>query len=82
MKKFVSILLAAMMLFSMFSFASAENTLAGTYDIVIWAPQEAKELTEKQVADFNASNTDGIVINVTVEPVSEADAATNMITDT
>ena len=80
MKKFVSILLAAMMLFSMISFASAAS-LEGTYDVVIWAPQEAQELTLKQVADFNASNEYGIVINATVEPVSEADAATNMITD-
>ena len=80
MKKFVAILLAAMMLFSMISFASASG-LEGTYDVTLWVPQEAVELTLKQVADFNANNGQGIVINATVEPVSEADSATNMITD-
>lgn len=55
--------------------------LAGTYDIVIWAPEAAVDLTKTQVADFNSSNEYGITINATVEPVSEADAATNMITD-
>ena len=80
MKKFLSILLAVMMLFSMVSIASA-SSLEGTYDVVLWVPQEAVELTMKQVADFNESNEHGIVINATVEPVSEADSATNMITD-
>ena len=55
--------------------------LAGTYDVVIWAPEAAVDLTKSQVADFNSSNEYGITINATVEPVSEADAATNMITD-
>ena len=81
MKKFLAILLAAMMLLSMVSIASAESALAGTYDIVIWAPEAAVELTNQQVADFNATNGMGIVFNATVEPVSEADAATNMIMD-
>ena len=81
MKRFLSILLAVMMMASMVSFASAESSLAGTYDVVIWAPEAAVDLTLAQVAAFNESNTDGIVINAKVEPVSEADAATNMITD-
>ena len=57
------------------------NELAGTYDVVIWAPEAAVDLTKKQVDDFNSSNEYGITVNATVEPVSEADAATNMITD-
>ena len=57
------------------------NGLAGTYDITVWVSENAVELTTKQIADFNSSNEDGIVINATIEPVSEADAATNMITD-
>ena len=80
MKKFVSILLAAMMLFSMISVASA-TSLEGTYDIVIWVPSELVELTQQQIADYNSSNELGITFNVTVEPVSEADAATNVIND-
>ena len=61
--------------------AGAGSELAGTYDIVIWAPDAAVDLTKSQVDDFNSSNEYGITINATVEPVSEADAASNMITD-
>ncbi len=55
--------------------------LSGTYDVTIWCPEAAVELTKSQVEAFNSSNTLGITINATVQPVSEADAATNMITD-
>lgn len=51
------------------------------YNITIWVPEAAVELTTKQVADFNATNTDGITLNATIEAVSEADSATQMITD-
>ena len=57
------------------------ESLAGTYDVVIWAPEAAIALTQQQVADFNSSNTDGITINVTVEPVSESEAVTTVVTD-
>ena len=80
MKKFLAILLCAVMALSMISTASAAS-LAGTYDITIWAAENAVELTKKQVEAFNASNELGITFNATVEPVSEADAATQMVTD-
>ncbi len=80
MKKFLSVLLAAMMVLSVCSFAGA-SSLAGTYDVTIWVANEIVDLTKQQVEAFNASNDAGIVINATIEPVSEADAATNMITD-
>jgi len=80
MKKFLAILLAAVMALSMVASASAAS-LAGTYDITIWAAENAVELTKKQVEAFNASNEYGITFNATVEPVSEADAATQMVTD-
>ena len=57
------------------------ESLAGSYDVVIWAPEAAIALTQQQVADFNSSNTDGITINVTVEPVSESEAVTTVVTD-
>ncbi len=60
---------------------STENALAGTYDIVIWVAEAAVELTQTQIDNFNATNTDGITINATIEKVSEADAATQMIND-
>ncbi len=93
MKKLLAIILALAM---MMTFAACGNDagggasdgaedagveLAGTYDVVIWAPEAAVDLTKSQVDAFNSSNEYGITINATVEPVSEADAATNMITD-
>lgn len=63
--------------------AGGEQTasLAGTYDITVWVAEKAVDLTKKQIDNFNSTNTDGITFNATVEPVSEADAGTNMITD-
>ena len=65
---------------------AAENNnpasqLAGTYDVKVWVAENIKSLTEQQIADFNASNEMGIVINATVEAVGEGDAATAMTTD-
>ena len=79
MKKFLAIVMAAIMVLSVCLTATAE--LAGEYDITIWAAENAVDLTKKQVEDFNATNTDGIKFNATVEPVSESEAATQMITD-
>ncbi|MCH5201301.1 MAG: extracellular solute-binding protein, partial [Oscillospiraceae bacterium] len=58
-----------------------EASLAGTYDVTIWTGEDAVNLTLKQIDDFNSTNTDGITINATVEPVSEAEAGTQMVTD-
>jgi len=60
---------------------AAADTLAGTYDIKVWVAEAAVELTKSQIAKFNETNTDGIVINATVEPVGEGEAATSMTTD-
>ena len=79
MKKFLAIVMAAMMVLSVCLSASAE--LAGEYDITVWAAENAVDLTKKQIEDFNATNTDGIKFNATVEPMSEQEAATQMITD-
>ena len=61
--------------------AAAGGELAGTYDITVWCADAIVDLTKKQIEDFNASNTDGITFNATVEAVGEGDAATQMITD-
>ncbi len=58
-----------------------DKPLAGTYDITIWVAEAAVELTQTQIDAYNKSNTDGITINATIEKVSEADAATQMIND-
>ncbi len=80
MKKFVSLLLTLALVVGMCSFAGA-SSVAGTYDVKIWVAENIVDLTKKQVEDFNASNELGIVINATIEAVSEADAATQMVTD-
>ena len=80
MKKFLALLLTLTMVFGMMS-VSASAELAGTYDITVWVAEKAVDLTKQQIEAFNSSNELGIVFNATVEPVSEADAATQMITD-
>lgn len=59
----------------------ADKPLAGTYDIKVWCAENAKDLFDAQIKKYNETNTDGIVINATIQPVSEADAGTNMLTD-
>ncbi|MGN0814130.1 MAG: extracellular solute-binding protein [Candidatus Coproplasma sp.] len=55
--------------------------LAGTYDIKMWVAEAAVEFTKTQVASYNQTNSDGIVINATIEAVGEGEAATQMTTD-
>ena len=81
MKKFLAVLLSLVMALSVGMSAVAESALAGTYDVTIWVAEEIRDLTNDQIAAFNASNTDGITINATVEAVSESVAATQMVTD-
>ena len=80
MKKVIALMLAMVMALSLCS-AGFATGLEGTYDVTIWVAEKMVDLTKKQVEAFNASNEFGIVINPTIEPVSEADAATNMVTD-
>ncbi len=78
MKKFLSLVLAAIMVLSMVSVATAESY---NFDITVWVDEKIVELTKSQIAAFNENNGQGITFNATVEPVSEANSATNMITD-
>ena len=80
MKKFLAILLAAIMSLAALSVGSASG-IAGTYDATVWVAENIVDLTKAQIEQFNATNPYGIVINASVAPVSEADAATLMITD-
>ncbi len=61
-----------------------EEDLSGTYDIKMWVSETTgvKELFKSQIDAFNEANADkGIVINATIEGVTEGDSATNMLTD-
>lgn len=54
--------------------------LTGTYDITVWVSEidGVADLTAQQIDAFEAANP-GIVINATIEGISEADSATQMI---
>ena len=80
MKKILALLLVLAMVFSLAACGGGSKKGSG-YEITVWVPELAVELTKQQIADFNSSNEYGINFTATVEPVSEADAATNMITD-
>ena len=58
------------------------SALNGTYDITVWVSESegVAALTEQQIDKFMAANP-GIVINYTVEGVTESNSASNMITD-
>lgn len=93
MKKLLALLMALTLCLCLFVGCGDNNTddnggngddaqaLAGTYDIKVWVAEAAVELTQSQIAKFNETNTDGIVINATIEAVGEGEAATSMTTD-
>ena len=80
MKKLFAIVLALALALSVCATAMASE-IAGTYDINVWVAEKAVDLTKKQIENFNETNELGIIFNATVEAVSEADSATQMITD-
>ena len=59
----------------------SENPLAGTYNITVWVSEIAgvADLTQNQIKAFMDANP-GIVINATIEGVTEAESATQMVT--
>ncbi len=78
MKKLLSVLLAAVMMLSLVSFASAEG-FSG--DIKIWVAEAVVDFTAQQVESFKALHPEYANMNVIIQPVGEGDAASNMITD-
>jgi len=59
-----------------------ENPLAGTYDITMWVSEKegVAELTQQQIDAFEAAYP-GIVINASIEGVTEADAGSKVVAD-
>jgi len=62
--------------------AADENPLAGTYDITMWVSEidGVAALTQSQIEAFMAANP-GIVINASIEGVTEADAGSKVVAD-
>ena len=83
MKKTLAIVLALVMVFGLTGAAAVaeESPLAGTYDITVWVGEAAVDLTKKQIEDYNTYNTLGIKFNATVNGVSEATSADQMLVD-
>ncbi len=89
MKKIIALLLVLTTVFGLVACAPSNDPtdnpsseLAGTYDVTLWVSEVdgVKELTEKQIDAFEAANP-GIIINATVEGISEGDAAGKVLTD-
>jgi arabinogalactan oligomer/maltooligosaccharide transport system substrate-binding protein len=62
--------------------SSSDTDLSGTYNITVWVSESegVTDLTQQQIDAFEEANP-GIVINATVEGVTESNSASNMITD-
>ena len=76
MKKFLAIVLALCLVVAL-----AVPAYAADKTLKIWVPDATKEFTEKAVADFMAEHPEYADYAVTVEPVGEGDAASNILTD-
>ena len=77
MKKILSLVLALAMMLSLCSFASAEGFDG---EIKIWVAEAVVQFTKDQVELFKAANPEYAGMTVTVEPVGEGDAASNLLT--
>ncbi|MBQ6396669.1 MAG: extracellular solute-binding protein [Eubacteriales bacterium] len=61
--------------------AAEEPAAAATGSLKIWVPEATVEFTKAQVAAFMEANPEYAGYEVSVEPVGEGDAASNMLTD-
>ncbi|MBQ8160857.1 MAG: extracellular solute-binding protein [Clostridia bacterium] len=75
MKKVLALVMALAMLLSV---ACAEG-FSG--NVKIWVADAVVDFTQQQVDAFKAANPEYAGMTVTIEPVGEGDAASNMITD-
>lgn len=76
-------IVAGTMLAGLVGCGSGEEFPADGTKLTLWVSETegVVDLTKQQIKDFNASNNAGIKINPTIEAVSEANAATQMLTD-
>lgn len=61
--------------------ATEEVTDYGTGELKVWVAENVQAFTEAKIAEFQEANPAYAGYTVTVEPVGEGDAASNMITD-
>ena len=78
MKKILSLVLALAMVLSLCSFAAAEGFDG---EIKVWVAEATVEFTKAQIEVFKAAHPEYANMTVTVQPVGEGDAASNMLTD-
>lgn len=78
MRKFLATVLCVMLALSMCGVASAEGYEG---ELKVWVAEAVVDFTKAQVEQFKAANPQYAKMTVTVEPVGEGDAASNMITD-
>ena len=83
--KVLALVLAAVMVLSMAACGGKANEnpaegLEGTYDITMWVSEKegVADLTQKQIDAFEAAYP-GIVINASIEGVTEADAGSKLL---
>ncbi len=77
MKKFLAIVLALVMVVAL----AAPACAAGDKEVKVWVAENVVDFTKAQIADFQAAHPEFADFNVTVEPVGEGDAASNVLTD-
>lgn len=77
MKKILALLLALCMIFAL----CACGKKAEPKTLKIWVPEATVEFTKAQVETFMKAHPDYAKYEVSVEPVGEGDAASNMLTD-
>lgn len=78
MKKIFAVALSLVLMLSLAVSVSAEG-FSG--EVKIWVADAMVELTKAKAEEFKAANPAYANMTVSVEPVGEGDAATNMITD-
>ena len=78
MKKFLAMVLCLCMALSLVGCANAEG-FSG--EIKIWVAENTVDFTAAQVDAFKAAHPEYAAMTVTIQPVGEGDAASNMLTD-
>ena len=92
MKKILALVLAMALCLGLFAACNSGNntttptggddSLAGTYEVTLWVSEltGVAELTQQQIKAFEAANP-GVKINASIEGVTEADAASKVVSD-